>query len=145
MKKESSRTKLSLETTKYKGTQTNPAVLDHADKTEPITKVKRAYRLLQKLHKRYPSLINLKTFSKPLKVNILDDIMQDMGGTSKTLLRFALRYYCTRTKYLENMISSAHRFGIDGKPAGSISDDEKLYAKEKLSFIQLRVKQNRCK
>lgn len=72
--------------------------------------------------------------AKPLKLRIQQDIQQRAPGllTRGSLSAF-FRRHTTSTGYLIAMTKSAHRFDLDGQPAGELSDEHKQAAQAELT------------
>ena len=72
--------------------------------------------------------------AKPLKLRIQVDIQERAPGVfSKQALSAFFRRYTGSTSYLLAVAKGAHRFDLDGKPAGDITDEHRKVANEELA------------
>jgi ProP effector len=79
---------------------------------------------------------------RPLKVGIYDDIAAVLDGAiTKNELANALRVYCGNSAYLHATRAGAARIGLDGKPAGVVSESESEHAKERLKAREAAAKE----
>jgi len=70
---------------------------------------------------------------KPLKLRIQADIQQCAPGRfTKAQLSAFFRRYTGATGYLIALTKAEHRFDLDGQPAGEISDEHKVAARDEL-------------
>jgi len=72
--------------------------------------------------------------AKPMKLRVQQDIQQRAPGvfTRGTLSAF-FRRHTTSTGYLIAMTKSAHRFDLDGQPAGELSEEHRQAAQAELT------------
>lgn len=72
--------------------------------------------------------------AKPLKLRIQADIQERAPGVfTKQALSAFLRRYTGGTSYLVTLTKSAHRFDLDGNPAGEISEEHRKAAADELA------------
>jgi ProP effector len=86
----------------------------------------------ERLKQRFPALF--AGAPKPLKLRIQSDIQEQAPGefTKQDLSAF-LRRYTTSTSYLVAITKAGTRFGLDGEPAGELSDEHRRIAAEELT------------
>ena len=86
----------------------------------------------ERLKQRFPALFG--GAPKPLKLRIQSDIQEQAPGefTKQDLTAF-LRRYTTSTSYLVAITKAATRFGLDGEPAGELSEEHRRVAVEELA------------
>lgn len=86
----------------------------------------------QRLAQRFPALFG--GGPKPLKLRIQADIQEQAPGEfSKTELSAFFRRHTGSTSYLFAMVKGTTRFGLDGQPAGEISDEHRKIAQDELT------------
>jgi ProP effector len=101
------------------------------------------------LCKRFPQCFSRQS-PKPLKINILNDIMDVLGEKapfSKSTLRKTLQFYCHNFNYLNSVMKISRRFGLDGQEAGNVDSTHLTYTTEKIQKIRqkhLQKIQRRC-
>ena len=84
------------------------------------------------LAERFPALF--KGAPKPLKLRIQADIQERAPGVfSKTQLSAFLRRHTGATSYLIAVTKAAHRFDLDGQPAGELTDEHRQVANDELA------------
>ena len=91
--------------------------------------------------KKYEDLFNLKTPEKALKKNIIDDIFIDNPNLSKSIIRKAIRFYCTRKKYLKCVIENDVRYDLNNRESDAITTSEKDYSKDLIEKIKKQKNQ----
>jgi len=84
------------------------------------------------LKQRFPALFAGP--AKPLKLRIQADIQERAPGvfTKRSLSAF-LRRHTGSTSYLVALTKAAHRFDLDGQPAGEITDEHREAAQQELA------------
>lgn len=83
---------------------------------------------------------------KPLKLRIDKDIFPLLPeNISKMALRKALNFYVNRLFYHEAMIAKEHRYDLQGNVAGTVTQQEKDYAKQRLEAIRAKLSQKSFK
>jgi sRNA-binding protein len=84
------------------------------------------------LRRRFPSLF--AGAMKPLKLRIQADIQQRAPGVfGRRVLSAFFSRHTGSTPYLVSMTKSAHRFDLDGQPAGELSEEHRQAAAEELA------------
>ncbi|MFO1219214.1 MAG: ProQ/FinO family protein [Burkholderiaceae bacterium] len=88
-----------------------------------------------KLAELFPALFAAvpNTPPKPIKLRIQSDIQARAPGlfTRRSLSPF-LHRHTTTTSYLKALVASAHRYDLDGAPAGEVSDEHRQAAQAEL-------------
>lgn len=98
-----------------------------------------------RLAELFPALFaaSPNTPPKPIKLRIQADIQARAPGlfTRRSLSPF-LHKHTTTTSYLKALVASAHRYDLDGAPAGEVSDEHRQAAQTELdrrwSIVQAR-------
>ncbi|MEW6707288.1 MAG: ProQ/FinO family protein [Pseudomonadota bacterium] len=86
----------------------------------------------ERLKALFPALFGAE--AKPVKLKIQADIQQRAPGQfTKQALSAFFRRYTGSTAYLIALTKSAHRFDLDGQPAGEISDEHRKVAADELT------------
>jgi len=86
----------------------------------------------EQLRQHFPALFS--GAPKPLKLRIQADIQERMPGVfTKAALSAFLRRHTGRTGYLIALTRAAHRFDLDGAPAGEISAEHRQAAIDELA------------
>ena len=83
---------------------------------------KNALKVVETLAKTYTKTFTLKRTKKPLKVNILQDIL-DTKLCKKNVLVKALQLYCHKN-YTKNLIVGADRYDLSGNAVGKVTEGE---------------------
>ena len=79
--------------------------------------------------------------AKPLKLRIQADIQARAPGLfTKPLLSVVLRRYTGSHSYLVALTQAAHRFDLDGVPAGELSAEHKQVAMDELTLRRANLK-----
>ena len=85
------------------------------------------------LIEQYPAIFNPDK-PPPLKVGVHKDILERHPDLAPATLRRALKRYCERRPYqLALARDGAVRVDLDGNPAGEVLEDQRKFAKVKLS------------
>ena len=81
---------------------------------------------LELLAQRWPSTFSVfEGRRRPLKVGIHLDILAALGGAvAADALSLALKVYVSNKVYRSRLIAGATRIGLDGAPAGTVSEKE---------------------
>lgn len=83
----------------------------------------------------WPELFNLDN-PKPLKVGVLDDLMQDISGRNLTIgagvLKAAIASYTRRIWYKKALAAGGARYDLNGQPCGEVTAKQQNNAEEKL-------------
>jgi sRNA-binding protein len=69
---------------------------------------------------------------RPLKLKIHFEIFPSFAYDDRDAIRAALRRYVYSDSYLRNLKVEAERIGLDGKPAGEVSDLEAESARNRI-------------
>jgi hypothetical protein len=86
----------------------------------------------EQLRQHFPALFS--GAPKPLKLRIQADIQERVPGVfTKAALSGFLRRHTGRTGYLIALTRAAHRFDLDGAPAGEISAEHRQAAVDELA------------
>lgn len=102
----------------------------------PVTDPAAVAALLKEL---FPQLF--AGLPKPIKLRIQLDIEQLAPGRfTKQALSAYLRRYTSSTAYLNSLLRSPQRFGLDGLPAGEVSAEHKAVAQTALSERRKKIK-----
>lgn len=97
----------------------------------------------RELRQRFPALFGDEP--KPIKLRIQADIQQRAPGVfSKKALSIFLHRHTTHTAYLLALGKAAHRFDLDGQPAGEIADEHRQAAREELARRKAIVQERRA-
>lgn len=83
---------------------------------------KSALKIVQSLVTIYPKTFTLNEPKKPLKVNILEDIL-DTKICKKNVLVKALQLYCHKN-YTKNLLIGADRYDLSGKAVSKVTEKE---------------------
>jgi sRNA-binding protein len=78
------------------------------------------------LAERYPKAFGAP---RPLAIGVCERIIADWSSVDRRALSDALRKWCGRAEYRASFASATHRTGLDGSPAGVITDGEREHAK----------------
>jgi ProP effector len=86
--------------------------------------------VLELLAERFPNSFALhQNRRRPLKVGIHKDIVAALdGAVMPAELCAALRCYVRSAGYLRSMVAGADRIDLDGRPCGTVTEDEAEYA-----------------
>jgi ProP effector len=82
----------------------------------------------------YAFVANPREPHRPLRIGIRDELIAS-GIMSWAETRRALFYYVNRVMYLRAFVPGAVRVGLDGPPAGTVTEAEIAHAQEKLTII----------
>jgi sRNA-binding protein len=98
--------------------------------TPPPTTVADARRWLTST---YPSLF-VAHLPLPFAVGFFDEVLETLPETiSRRSVRRAMQAWCNRPSYHKAVAIGAHRYGLDCKPAGEISEKAREHAKQRLT------------
>jgi ProP effector len=84
--------------------------------------------LLKLLQESFPAIRD----SQPLAIGIDAAILARLPEVDKKTLRAALRMHTGATRYLKAMTRATQRVGLDGEPAGEVTDEQRQHATDKL-------------
>lgn len=83
----------------------------------------------------WPALFNLDN-PKPLRVGILDDLMQDINARNLTIgagvLKAAIASYTRRIRYQKALAAGGDRYDLNGQPCGEITPEQQQEAADTL-------------
>ena len=109
----------------------------HNEHNKPKNNIKNLRQTIKNLSKKHPKCFFF--FSRPksvLKIGILDDLVQLYHDQySKTHLRRTLKFYVEDTHYLRLVVNSNDRVDLHGTIVGTISEEHKIAAKEKIELF----------
>lgn len=98
-----------------------PHIRRHAAKTRAV------------LVQRYPGVFMPRGEAKrPLKLGITWDVVDDMPEANRRHIRLAVRDYCSGPTYFLALLTDPVRVGLDGQPAGVVTDQHRAYAEAML-------------
>ncbi|EAU4679990.1 proQ/FINO family protein [Salmonella enterica] len=83
----------------------------------------------------WPELFNLDN-PKPLRVGVLDDLMQDISARNLTIgagvLKAAITSYTRRIRYKKALAAGGARYDLNGQPCGEITPEQQQEAADAL-------------
>ncbi|EIE5008838.1 ProQ/FinO family protein [Salmonella enterica] len=83
----------------------------------------------------WPELFDLDN-PKPLKVGVLDDLMQDISARNLTIgagvLKAAIASYTRRIRYQKALAAGGARYDLNGQPCGEITPEQQQEAADAL-------------
>ncbi|EAA5440241.1 ProQ/FinO family protein [Salmonella enterica] len=83
----------------------------------------------------WPELFDLDN-PKPLKVGVLDDLMQDISARNLTIgagvLKAAIASYTRRIRYQKALAAGGARYNLNGQPCGEITAEQQQESAEAL-------------
>lgn len=83
----------------------------------------------------WPELFNLDN-PKPLKVGVLNDLMQDISARNLTIgagvLKAAIASYTRRIRYKKALAAGGARYDLNGQPCGEITPEQQQEAADAL-------------
>lgn len=83
----------------------------------------------------WPELFDLDN-PKPLKVGVLDDLMQDISARNLIIgagvLKAAIASYTRRIRYQKALVAGGARYGLNGQPCGEITPEQQQEAADAL-------------
>lgn len=96
---------------------------------------------VQMLMDTYPLTFSRENV-KPLKIGIQEDLIAD-EKLARNRIKRALASYVRGIQYLKSMQVGADRVGLDGQPAGQVTEAEAEHAQAKLKQIQAQRQEAR--
>jgi len=76
---------------------------------------------------------------RPLKLGIRDEVLVGLGGAiSAGKVSAALRWYVSSPEYQRRLVHGAWRIDLNGKPAGSVSQEDEAHARAQLVAIEAK-------
>ena len=109
----------------------NASVQDPADAPSP-------QQLLKQWYSRYPKAF-FKAHTRPLQIGIHEALI-DAEPWSARLIRRTLACYVNLPRYMKSVRPGAQRVDLEGQPAGQVTEEEALHAREQLKQLQARQK-----
>ncbi|WP_255611749.1 ProQ/FINO family protein [Marinobacterium arenosum] len=94
---------------------------------------------LQQLMDAYPSVFDRNNM-RPLKIGIQEDLIAD-EKVAKNKIKRALASYVRSLNYIRSIREGVERIDINGQPAGLVTAEEALHAKNKLRDINKQRRQ----
>ncbi|ENT4677708.1 ProQ/FINO family protein [Salmonella enterica] len=83
----------------------------------------------------WPELFNLDN-PKPLRVGVLDDLMQDISARNLTIgagvLKAAIASYTRRIRYQKALAAGGARYDLNGQPCGEVTPEQQQEAADAL-------------
>ncbi|ECC3466240.1 proQ/FINO family protein [Salmonella enterica subsp. enterica] len=81
----------------------------------------------------WPALFNLDN-PKPLKVGVLNDLMQDISARNLTIgagvLKAAIASYTRRIRYQKALAAGGARYDLNGQPCGEVTQEQQQTQQE---------------
>jgi ProP effector len=97
----------------------------------------KSFELRQLLAERYPNAFKPKGAQKlPLKIGIHNEIVAANPELTAEEVRAGLADYTGGPKYLEHLLPGAVRIGLDGSPAGTVTEREANWARIRLKHLR---------
>src|SRR5262245_49239073 len=76
---------------------------------------------------------------RPLKLGIRDDVLAALGGAiSAGRVSAALRWYVSSPEYQRQLPHGAWRVDLNGRPAGTVSQEDEAHARAQLAAIEAK-------
>ena len=76
---------------------------------------------------------------RPLKLGIRDDVLAALGGAiSAGKVSAALRSYVSSPEYQRRLVHGAWRVDLNGRPAGTVSQEDEAHARAQLAAIEAK-------
>jgi ProP effector len=89
--------------------------------------------VIKLLSDQFPQTFNHRD-PRPLKIGIHADVLTALGDAVQARdLSFALRAYTSNVGYLRALSAGASRIDLHGKPAGTVTAEDEVVAKTRLS------------
>ncbi|EKQ0890735.1 ProQ/FinO family protein [Salmonella enterica] len=89
----------------------------------------------------WPELFDLNN-PKPLKVGILDDLMQDISARNLTIgagvLKAAIASYTRRIRYQKALAAGGMRYDLNGQSCGEITPEQQQEASDALKEVKVQ-------
>ena len=93
---------------------------------------------------QYPQAFPLDaSLIRPLKIGIHLDILAAVPEADPLLLRRGLSHWCSRPVYQWTLAHGGARVDLQGQPAGEVTKEQQVYARERLKAIAEKRKQQR--
>ncbi|ECK2143501.1 proQ/FINO family protein [Salmonella enterica subsp. enterica serovar Enteritidis] len=114
-------------------------------KTKPAQERKRPEGITRRQWKNFKNMRRILAFwpelfdldnPKPLKVGLLDDLMQDIAARSLTIgagaLKAAIASYTRRIRYKKALAAGGSRYDLNGQPCGEVTPEQQQEAADGL-------------
>lgn len=100
----------------------------------PLSIGQRTRQTRRKLVDLFPQcFMPRRKVKRPLKINIIEDIIWRAPFLSRADVILSLKDYCVGETYQSTLTAGALRYDLDGKPAGRVSDKAASVAAHKLA------------
>lgn len=75
---------------------------------------------------------------KPLAIGIFNELAEGITSDklSKNAVSKALRRHCMSREYLNSVINSKHRYGVNGEVLGDVTEEDREYSKKLLNELK---------
>lgn len=87
----------------------------------------------------WPELFDMNN-PKPLKVGVLDDLMQDISARNLTIgtgvLKAAIASYTRRIRYQKALTAGGARYDLNGQPCGEVTPEQQQEAADALRKVK---------
>src|SRR6516162_544295 len=92
------------------------------------------------LAEKWPSCFSIiESGRRPLKLGIRDDVLAALGGAiSAGRVSAALRWYVSSPEYQRRLLHGAWRVDLNGRPAGTVSQEDEAHARAQLAAIEAK-------
>jgi len=92
------------------------------------------------LAEKWPSCFSIiESGRRPLKLGIRDDVLAALDGAiSAGKVSAALRWYVSSPEYQRRLLHGAWRVDLNGRPAGTVSEEDEAHARAQLAAIEAK-------
>ena len=92
------------------------------------------------LAEKWPSCFSIiESGRRPLKLGIRDDVLAALDGAiSAGKVSAALRWYVSSPEYQRRLLHGAWRVDLNGRPAGTVSQEDEAHARAQLAAIEAK-------
>jgi len=92
------------------------------------------------LAEKWPSCFSIiESGRRPLKLGIRDDVLAALDGAiSAGKVSAALRWYVSSPEYQRRLLHGAWRVDLNGRPAGTVSQEDEAHARVQLAAIEAK-------
>lgn len=116
--------------------QAKPKQVQERKRPEGITRRQwKNFKNMRRILAFWPELFDLDN-PKPLKVGLLDDLMQDIAARSLTIgagvLKAAIASYTRRIRYKKALAAGGARYDLNGQPCGEVTPEQQQEAADGL-------------
>ena len=127
------------------GNQKTPQKAAALPTGQKMTKRQRKnHRRMMRLSEIWPALFNRES-PKPLKVGILDDLMQDIAARGLAFgagaLRAAVTSYTHCPRYYRALMAGGDRYDQSGRLCGVVTPEEQKDAETRLILLKTRMRE----